>query len=69
MRHLAEPRLSKHCYLNTTTKGDLTSLKWFECQHKLWPIGRTPSQILCHIYYSALNFRDIMLASGKTANI
>ena len=55
----------QHCYLNNSNRGDLSSLKWFECQHKLWPIGRKDGQLLCYIYYSALNFRDIMLASGE----
>ena len=60
----SEPILTKHCKLNIEIKGDFSSLKWFERQHKLWPIGRTDGKDLYHIYYSALNFKDIMLASG-----
>lgn len=55
----------EHCYLNVTTRGDLASLKWFESQHKHWPLNRKASQTLCSVYYAPLNFRDIMLATGK----
>ena len=54
-----------HAYIDVQTVGDLSSLKWFESEHKYWPIGRTYRQKLIHIYYSALNFRDIMLSTGK----
>ena len=54
-----------HANINVSTNGDLSSLKWFESQHKYWPIGQTRGQSLIHVYYSALNFRDIMLSTGK----
>ena len=54
-----------HAFINVETKGDLSSLKWFESDHKYWPIGRTSRQNLIKIYYSALNFRDIMISTGK----
>lgn len=60
---------TQHAYLNVSTRGDLSSLKWYEAQHKYWPI--LPKNIqesygtLFHVYYSPLNFRDIMLATGK----
>ncbi len=60
-----KPLASEHCYLNVMTKGDLSSLRWFEAQHKYWPLGRKDSEVLCHVYYAPLNFRDIMLATGK----
>jgi fatty acid synthase len=63
---IAKPVLTEHCYLNASTKGDLSSLKWFESQHKYWPIGRKENEILCNIYFSALNFKDIMLATGQS---
>lgn len=62
---ITKPVMSEHCFLNTSNRGDLSSLKWFECQHKLWPIGKKENQLLCYIYYCPLNFRDIMLASGE----
>jgi fatty acid synthase, animal type len=56
---------TEHAYLNVMTRGDLCSLKWFEAQHKYWPMSKSENQTLCHIYYAPLNFRDIMLATGK----
>ena len=61
---MTKPVMSEHCFLNTSNRGDLTSLKWYECQHKLWPVGRKEGELLCYIYFAPLNFRDIMLASG-----
>jgi fatty acid synthase len=56
-------------YLNVVTRGDLTSLRWFDSQNKYWdelPAKmRQPNQQRCSIYYAPLNFRDIMLATGK----
>lgn len=56
-------------YLNVVTRGDLTSLRWFESQNKFFdelPSSmKGPNDIKCHIYYAPLNFRDIMLATGK----
>ena len=60
---------TEHAYLNVSTRGDLSSLKWYEAQHKYWsslnPLQRNPSEVLCTVYYAPLNFRDIMLATGK----
>ena len=55
---------SEHCYLNVQTKGDLSSFKWFEAQHKYWPLGKKDNEQLIDVYYAPLNFRDIMLATG-----
>lgn len=56
-------------YLNVVTRGDLTSLRWFDSQNKYWeqlPVEqRAANQQRCSIYYAPLNFRDIMLATGK----
>ena len=56
-------------YLNVVTRGDLTSLRWFDSQNKYWnelpQSMRQPNQQRCSIYYAPLNFRDIMLATGK----
>jgi fatty acid synthase len=56
---------AEHCYLNVQTRGDLSSFKWFEAQHKYWPICRKDNQELIRVHYAPLNFRDIMLATGK----
>ena len=55
---------SEHCYINMQTKGDLSSFKWFEAQHKYWPLGKKSKEQLIDVYYAPLNFRDIMLATG-----
>ena len=59
--------LAEHAYLNVLTRGDLSTLKWVEAQHKHWSVTRKtdPNEQLAHIYYAPLNFRDIMLATGK----
>ncbi|XP_022703888.1 fatty acid synthase-like [Varroa jacobsoni] len=54
---------TEHAFLNVQTRGDLSSLKWYQS-----PITRNlpeTSQVLCSVYYAPLNFRDIMLATGK----
>ena len=62
---------TEHAYLNVITRGDFSSLKWFEAQHKYWPMipekDKNPQEVLCHVYYSALNFKDVVLVSGKIA--
>lgn len=53
----------EHAYINTLTRGDLASLRWIE-----GPLSHYKPQAnseLCHVYYAPLNFRDIMLATGK----
>ncbi|GAB0087173.1 Fatty acid synthase [Sergentomyia squamirostris] len=57
---------TEHAYINCLTKGDMSSLKWIEgplCRHR--PDPEDPRQELCTVYYAGLNFRDILLASGK----
>ncbi|KAH8412789.1 hypothetical protein KR009_005739 [Drosophila setifemur] len=52
----------EQAYVNTLVKGDLTSLRWIESPRS------NPSQSHlepCTVYYAPLNFRDVMLASGK----
>ncbi|XP_063539374.1 fatty acid synthase-like [Cydia strobilella] len=52
----------EHAYVDTLTRGDLSALRWIESdlRHATDP---------CRIYYSALNFRDIMIASGKLSPV
>lgn len=55
-----------HCYINTTIRGDLSSLKWLA--GPIVPFVKKPEESkLVHVYYTALNFRDIMLATAKLA--
>ncbi|CAL1290486.1 unnamed protein product [Larinioides sclopetarius] len=54
---------TKHAYLNILTRGDLTSLVWVDSHLKHFK--ESAGSILCHVYYAPLNFRDVMLATGK----
>lgn len=71
MRHFTLAALEKslnyvsteHAFLNVKIRGDLSSLQWYQS-----PITHNPpraGQILCSVYYAPVNFRDIMLATGK----
>uniref|UniRef100_A0A803V968 Fatty acid synthase n=1 Tax=Ficedula albicollis TaxID=59894 RepID=A0A803V968_FICAL len=68
-RHLplqqAQPQeLTEYAYVNVLTRGDLSSLRWIVSP--LRHFHTTDSNILlCKVYYASLNFRDIMLATGK----
>lgn len=68
-RHMALSQLatkpSQHALLNVATRGDLASLTWFQMAkpEASDPAGR--DSVLCEVYYAPLNFRDVMLATGK----
>ncbi|KAG0439904.1 hypothetical protein HPB47_016477 [Ixodes persulcatus] len=58
------PRLwTDQAFLDMRTRGDLSSLQWYESPLRYRPAS--DGQVLCSVYYAALNFRDIMLATGK----
>lgn len=50
-------------YVNNATRGDLSSFTWFEAPFKY--LSQEDQQSLVRVAYSALNFRDIMLATGR----
>jgi fatty acid synthase len=52
-------------YVNVLTRGDLSSLHWIESPVKYFDPKDHPNQHLCTVHYTALNFRDVMLATGK----
>jgi fatty acid synthase, animal type len=52
-------------YVNVLTRGDLSSLHWIESPVKYFSPADNPDKELCTVSYTALNFRDIMLATGK----
>ncbi|GBL99478.1 Fatty acid synthase [Araneus ventricosus] len=54
---------TKHAYLNILTRGDLSTLVWVDSPLKYFK--QPADSILCQVYYAPLNFRDVMLASGK----
>ena len=55
---------TEHAYVNVLTRGDLSSLRWIASHLKYAP-ERHGNTELCAVYYTSLNFRDIMLATGK----
>jgi hypothetical protein len=52
---------TEHAYLNVVTRGDMSSLKWFDAHHKYFPTlpasEKKEQEVLCNVYYSALNFK------------
>nr|XP_046232889.1 fatty acid synthase isoform X2 [Scatophagus argus] len=62
--HDLNQKLTEEAYVNVLTRGDLSSLRWIASP--LHHFVRSNSNMQrCHVYYSSLNFRDIMLATGK----
>ncbi|GFW58514.1 fatty acid synthase [Trichonephila clavipes] len=56
------PRPVEYSYVNCRRYGDLSSFEWIESNVKY---VQQKNKKLIHIYNSALNFRDVMLATGK----
>ncbi|KAG5854295.1 hypothetical protein ANANG_G00036290 [Anguilla anguilla] len=56
--------LTEQAYVNVLTRGDLSSLRWIVSPLRHFTPSN-PNIQLCRVYYSSLNFRDIMLATGK----
>lgn len=52
-----------HCYASFSIKGDLSSINWFEGQFNIDNSLDDPDCI--KVAYGAINFRDVMQASGK----
>lgn len=54
---------SANALLNVATRGDLASLMWFQ----MAPLEATKgdNMVVCDVHYAPLNFRDVMLATGK----
>uniref|UniRef100_A0A673VNW4 Fatty acid synthase n=1 Tax=Suricata suricatta TaxID=37032 RepID=A0A673VNW4_SURSU len=55
---------TQHAFVNVLTRGDLSSIRWV-CSPLRHPQITGPGVHLCTVYYASLNFRDIMLATGK----
>ncbi|KAJ3607846.1 hypothetical protein NHX12_024897 [Muraenolepis orangiensis] len=62
--HDLSEELTEQAYVNVLTRGDLSSLRWIASPLRHFVAGG-PHVRLCSVYYSSLNFRDIMLATGK----
>uniref|UniRef100_A0A8B9MP40 Fatty acid synthase n=1 Tax=Accipiter nisus TaxID=211598 RepID=A0A8B9MP40_9AVES len=56
--------LTEYAYVNVLTRGDLSSLRWIASPLRHFHTTN-PNVQLCKVYYASLNFRDIMLATGK----
>ncbi|CAL8305722.1 unnamed protein product [Boreogadus saida] len=56
--------LTEQAYVNVLTRGDLSSLRWIASPLRHF-VATSADVQLCSVYYSSLNFRDIMLATGK----
>ena len=74
MKHLSIPKnddqiQTTEAYANVLQKGDLSSLQWFDGRKLYNPFTFIPLKEIqqkdVDIYYSALNFKDIMLATGR----
>ncbi|GBM39328.1 Fatty acid synthase [Araneus ventricosus] len=62
MKETKPPRPMEHSYVNCRKYGDLSSFEWIESSVKY---ASRKNKKLVHIYYSAVNFKDVMLATGK----
>ncbi|KAK8777047.1 hypothetical protein V5799_029608, partial [Amblyomma americanum] len=56
---------TEYAFLNVQTRGDLSSLQWYESPLRYASPSSGADGVLCSVYYAPLNFRDIMLATGK----
>lgn len=59
-----QEELTEHAYINVLTRGDLSSLRWISSPLRHFCSGDSNVR-LCRVSYSSLNFRDVMLATGK----
>ncbi|GAB6033129.1 hypothetical protein CHUAL_012739 [Chamberlinius hualienensis] len=50
-------------YINILNRGDLSTLSWIESPLKKLTGSSTPH--IAQIYYAAINYKDVLLASGK----
>lgn len=58
----------EHAYVNALTKGDLSSFSWIQSPlSRQLPDPKDDRIELCSVYYAPINFRDVMLSSGKLA--
>lgn len=49
-----------HCYGNVLQRGDLSTLSWLE-----GPIDARRESDVVNVQYASINFRDVMLATGR----
>ncbi|GJQ79755.1 hypothetical protein Trydic_g23232 [Trypoxylus dichotomus] len=56
---------TEHSFLDFANKGDLSSATWIEGKSKSNDIQGFDEDELIHVCYSALNFKDLLLATGR----
>ncbi|KAM3843635.1 fatty acid synthase [Vipera latastei] len=56
--------VTEYAFVNVLTRGDLSSLRWISSPLQHFSTS-SPNVQMCKIHYASLNFRDIMLATGK----
>ncbi|XP_077489974.1 fatty acid synthase-like [Amblyomma americanum] len=61
----APKRSTEYAYLNVQTRGDLSSLRWCESPLRYASPASSSGKLMCSVYCAPLNFRDVMLATGK----
>ena len=65
---LNQSRVTEHAFINAKMIGDLTSLTWMEMNRSNFEDNNNNRhKVVCEVNNAPLNFRDIMLASGKLA--
>ncbi|NWS73173.1 FAS synthase, partial [Crotophaga sulcirostris] len=64
LQQVQPQEMTEYAYVNVLTRGDLSSLRWIVSPLRHFQTTN-PDVQLCKVYYSSLNFRDIMLATGK----
>ncbi|NWU85061.1 FAS synthase, partial [Onychorhynchus coronatus] len=64
LRQAQTQELTEYAYVNVLTRGDLSSLHWIVSPLRHFHTTNH-NILLCKVYYASLNFRDIMLATGK----
>lgn len=55
----------EHAYINALYRGDLSSLRWIESPLSYYEQEKSSNLEFCYVYYAPLNFRDVMLSTGK----
>ena len=56
---------STHAYVDIERHGDLSGLTWYQSPLRYHHTSEASVSEICDVHYASLNFRDVMLASGK----
>ena len=56
---------TEHAYVSILKRGDLSSLSWIKTSKGHSGTFKSQKTELCDVTYASLNFRDVMLATGK----